>query len=145
MKTAEIVLIEDNPGDVFLVELALQANQVSYHLTRFETGDEALGALCTPEGDPAHAFHPDAILLDLNTPKSDGFEVLGTLKRNPSLADVPIAIITSSQARSDKHRTSLMGAVRYIEKPSELEKFLSTVGMAVKEMLHARGKEASIF
>ena len=137
MKTAEIVLIEDNPGDVYLVELALQANQVPYHLTRFETGEDALGALCTPDGAPGHDFHPDAILLDLNTPKSDGFEVLGTLRRNPNLADVPIAIITSSQARSDKHRTSLMGAVRYIEKPSQLEKFLSTVGMAVRDMLHA--------
>lgn len=137
MKTAEIVLIEDNPGDVLLFELALQANQVPYHLTRFETGEDALVALCTPEGTSGHDFHPDAILLDLNTPKSDGFEVLGTLRRDPHLADVPIAIITSSQARSDKHRTSLMGAVRYIEKPSQLEQFLSTVGMAVKEMLHA--------
>ena len=104
--------------------------------SRFETGEDALGALCTPEGDPRHDFHPDAILLDLNTPRSDGFEVLGTLRRNPNLADVPIAIITSSQARSDKHRTSLIGAVRYIEKPSQLEQFLSTVGRAVKEMLH---------
>lgn len=137
MKTAEIVLIEDNPGDVYLVELALHANQVPYHLTRFETGEDALGALCTPEGAPAHDFHPDAILLDLNTPKSDGFEVLGRLRLNPKLADVPIAIITSSQARSDKHRTSLMGAVRYIQKPSQLEQFLSAVGTAVKEMLHA--------
>ena len=137
MKTAEIVLIEDNPADVYLVEMALQVNQVPYNLTRFETGEDALGVLCTPEGAPGRDFHPDAILLDLNTPKSDGFEVLGTLRQNPNLADVPIAIITSSQARSDKHRTSLMGAVRYIEKPSELDKFLSTGGTAVKEMLHA--------
>lgn len=137
MKTAEIVLIEDNPGDVFLVELALQAHQVPYHLTRFETGEDAVGALCATQAGNGREFHPDAILLDLNTPKSDGFEVLGTLRGNPSLADVPIAIITSSQARSDKHRTSLMGAVRYIPKPSQLEQFLSTVGMAVKEMLRA--------
>lgn len=135
MKAAEIVLIEDNPGDVFLVEMALQANQVPYHLTRFETGEDAVGALCAPEDTPQRDRRPDAILLDLNTPKSDGFEVLGTLRQSPNLADVPIAIITSSRARSDKHRTSLMGAVRYIEKPSELEKFLSTVGTAVKEML----------
>ena len=78
MKT-EIALIEDNPGDVFLLEMALQANQVPYHLTRFEIGEDALGALCTPEGVPGHDFHTDAILLDLNTPKSDGFEVLGTI------------------------------------------------------------------
>lgn len=138
MKTAQIVLIEDNPGDVLLVEMALQANQIAYNLTRFKTGEDALVGLCPPKDIPGQEFQPDAILLDLNTPMSDGFEVLGTLRRNPRLASVPIAIITSSQARSDKHRTSLLGAVRYIEKASQLDQFLSTVGMAVKEMLHAR-------
>ena len=137
MSTARIVLIEDNPGDVLLVELALKANHVPYELTRFENGDDAREALCKPEAAPGDVFIPDAILLDLNTPKSDGFEVLGALRTDPHLADVPIAIITSSQARSDKHRTFLMGAVRYIEKPSGLDEFLSTVGIAVKEMLHA--------
>jgi CheY-like chemotaxis protein len=66
-----------------------------------------------------------------------GFQVLGKLIQNPYLSGVPIAVITSSQARSDGHRTSLMGVVRYIEKPSQLEEFLSTVSRAVKEMLHA--------
>lgn len=135
MKAAQIVLIEDNPGDVLLVEMALQEHEVPYHLTRFATGEDALNALCRRDGTDGQDFHPDAILLDLNTPKSDGFEVLGTLRRDPRLADVPIAIITSSQARSDKHRSSLIGAVRYIEKPSQLEPFLATVGKAVKEML----------
>ena len=136
MKTAHIVLIEDNPGDVLLLEMAFQANQVPYHLTRFANGEDALAGLCTTEGAPGAEFHPDAILLDLNTPMSDGFEVLGTLKRNPRLADVPIAVITSSRARSDKHRSNLMGAIRYIEKASQLDQFLATVGTAVKEMLH---------
>jgi CheY-like chemotaxis protein len=77
------------------------------------------------------------ILLDLKTPGSDGFDVLGKLRRHPHLADVPIAVITSSQARSDKHRTTLMGPVRCIEKPSQLDEFLGTVGRAVKEMLQA--------
>jgi len=53
------------------------------------------------------------------------------------LSGVSIAVITLSQARSDRHRTSLMGVVRYIEKPSQMEEFLPTVGRAVKEMLHA--------
>jgi CheY-like chemotaxis protein len=137
MNTAHIVLIEDNSADVLLVEMALKENGIPYELTRFKNGQAALDFLCAPAGTAANAFHPDCILLDLNTPKSDGFEVLGKLRLNPYLADVPIAIITSSQARSDKHRTSLMGAVRYIEKPSQLEEFLSTVGRAVKEMLQA--------
>ena len=63
--------------------------------------------------------------------------MLGKLRRNPRFADVPIAIISSSHARNDKHRAALIGAVRYIEKPSQLQEFLRTVGRAVKEMLHA--------
>lgn len=137
MKTAQIVLIEDNSGDVLLVQMALKANGIPYEMTRFKNGEDALASLCAPERAATNAFHPDAILLDLNTPKSDGFEVLRALRHTPYLADVPIAIITSSQAVSDKQRTSLMGDIRYIEKPSQLEEFLSTVGRAVKEMLHA--------
>ncbi len=137
MTTAQIVLIEDNSADVLLVEMALKEACISYELTWFKNGQDALASLCGAEGATSPAFHPDVILLDLNTPKSDGFEVLGKLRQNPYLADVPIAIITSSQAGSDKRRTSLMGAVRYIEKPSDLAAFLTTVGQAVREMLHA--------
>lgn len=135
MNAAQIVLIEDNSADVLLVEMALKQSSISYELTRFRDGQEAVDSLCAPEGTPAHAFHPDAILLDLNTPRSDGFVVLGKLRGNPHLSDVPIAILTSSQARSDKHRTGIAGGVRYIEKPSRLEEFLTTVGSTVKEML----------
>jgi two-component system response regulator len=136
MNIAQIVLIEDNSADVLLFEMALKENDIQYELTRFKNGQDALESLCTLEGETGHALHPDAILLDLNTPKSDGFEVLRILRQTPRLAHVPIAIITSSQARSDRHRTSLMGSVRYIEKPSQLNEFLSSVGIAVKEMLH---------
>src|SRR5712691_12087027 len=134
MKAAQIVLIEDNPADVFLVELALKESGVTYEMTKFESGEEALKALCPLEETETSAFVPDAILLDLNTPKSDGFEVLITLKQVPRFARVPIAIITSSQAPSDKHRTSLQGT-RYIQKPAQLKEFLTTVGQAIKEMI----------
>lgn len=138
MKTAQIVLIEDNSADVLLFQMALKKSNIAYVLTRFKTGQEAVDSLCT-EGGEAYGLCPDAILLDLNTPKSDGFEVLRILSITPRLAGVPIAIITSSQARSDRERMSLMGAVRYIEKPSQLNEFLSTVGLAVKEMLDGAG------
>ena len=135
MSARRIVLIEDNPADVFLVKMALKENGVVCEMTQFNNGSEALKVLCPPEGPEANPPAPDAILLDLNTPKSDGFEVLVRLKHTPYLADVPIAIFTSSQAASDKTRSNLLGAVRYIEKPSGLEEFLSTVGGAIKEML----------
>ena len=74
MKAAQIVLIEDSPADIFLVELALKESGVIYELTKFKSGEEALRVLCPPEGTQINAFVPDAILLDLNTPKSDGFQ-----------------------------------------------------------------------
>ena len=135
MKECTIVLIEDNPADVLLVELALKENDVICRMITFTNGQQALRSLCPPKTGETHATVPDAILLDLNTPKSDGFEVLIQLRATPHLANVPIAIITSSQATSDKARTDRLGAVRYIHKPSQLEEFIATVGQAVKEML----------
>ena len=128
------MLIEDNPADVFLVELALKESGVLHEMTKFKSGEEALRALCPPEGTETSAFVPDAILLDLNTPKSDGFQILIKLKQAPRLAHVPMAVITSSQAPSDKHRTSLQDT-RYIQKPAQLQEFLTTVGQAIKEMI----------
>lgn len=134
MSPAKIVLIEDNPGDVFLFELALKENGIPCELTRFNNGAEALLVLCAP--DQANALVPDAILLDLNTPRSDGFQVLIKLKQFPRLSHVPLALLTSSQASSDRHRAALQN-VRFIQKPAHLEEFLATVGLAVREMLHA--------
>ena len=134
MRAANIVIVEDNPADVLLVQIALRESGIPHELTRFETGEEAVAALCSSEGS-ANGLRPDAILLDLNTPRSDGFDVLAKLKAHPFLAKVPIAILSSSTAKSDKHRTQLIGADRYIEKPSQLNDFLKTVGGAVKEML----------
>ena len=134
MSTPHVVLIEDNPADVLLVQIALEANGVACEMRQFDNGREALKVLCPPEGvEPM--FIPDAILLDLNTPRSDGFDVLVQLRNTPHLAEVPVAIFTSSQATIDKSRSSLLGAARYIQKPSNLEEFLSTVGQAIKEML----------
>ena len=132
MDKARIVLIEDNPGDVLLVEMALQQKGIPFELTHFDNGAEALRALSVPE---APAFVPDAILLDLNTPKSDGFHVLIQLMQSARLSHVPIAVLTSSGASSDRHRAFIQNA-RYIQKPSQLADFLATVGQAVKEMLH---------
>jgi CheY-like chemotaxis protein len=132
MNSAQIILIEDNPADVLLVEMALKENNIPCQLIRFANGEEALSVLCGT--DTADSFQPDAILLDLNTPRSDGFQVLIKLKEHPRFADVPIAIITSSKASSDKQRTSLEGT-RYVEKPLQLQDFLTTIGRAVKEML----------
>ena len=135
MNACTVVLIEDNPADVFLVQLALKENHVNCQLTTFNSGQDALKVLCPPSACQADGIAPHVILLDLNTPKSDGFEVLIQLKGAPHLVDVPIAILTSSAAISDKTRSERLGAVRFIQKPSGLNEFLSTVGEAVREML----------
>ena len=79
MNPAEIVLIEDNAADVFLIELALKENGIVHRLTRFTSGEEAVQILCNP--DDTDPLVPDAILLDLNTPRSDGFQVLAHSSR----------------------------------------------------------------
>jgi CheY-like chemotaxis protein len=139
MKPAQIVLIEDNPADVLLVRMALEENAIEHSLMRFEDGAEAVQALCAPAG--REAVVPDAILLDLRMPRTDGFAVLVKLRQTPRLARVPIAILTSSRAQSDRQRAAIQG-VRFIEKPSQLKDFLGSVAQAVKEMLGASGGTA---
>jgi CheY-like chemotaxis protein len=133
MPHPQIVLIEDNPADKYLVELALQENHVPYEMTWFNNGEGAIKVLCPRNSNNPPTFVPDAILLDLNTPKSDGFEVLALLRS--CLPHIPVAVITSSHATSDRDRVASFKGVRYILKPSQLHEFLSTVGGAIIEML----------
>lgn len=129
-----IVLVEDNPADVYLIEMALTHENIDYELRRFETGEEAVRALVGQAGSE----DPDIILLDLNTPRGDGIETLKAIQQTPRYADVPTAIITSSRSESDQHRVSLLGTARYIHKPTNLDEFLANIGRAVKEMLLQR-------
>jgi DNA-binding response OmpR family regulator len=104
-----VVLVEDNAGDAFLLEKALQARHIAYELTRYEDGEQAVRALSS-ERYPA----PDLILLDLNLPGREGFDVLRTVRMRPGLVGVPVGILTSSDAERDRHRVSLIAAERYI-------------------------------
>ena len=128
--TARILLVEDNDGDVRLVEKCLQARAISYELIRFEDGEQAIREI---SGDPA--LVPDLILLDLNLPRKEEFDVLKKARTTPRLVGVPIGVLTSSNATRDRSRTSLIGADRYIYKPPVLEQFIEEVGKAVEELL----------
>jgi CheY-like chemotaxis protein len=129
---ATIVLIEDNPADVFLVRKALSENGIPCSLKVFETGREAVRIFCGPANEDFPV--PEAILLDLLTPCTDGFDALSRLRQSPRLAEVPIAILTSSRSPGDKRRAANQG-VRFIEKPCELDDFIECVGREVSEML----------
>jgi two-component system, chemotaxis family, response regulator Rcp1 len=122
----EILLVEDNPGDVGLTREALSAAKVRNRLHVAEDGAEAVDFLFK-RGRHADAPRPDIILLDLNLPKKDGREVLSEIKSDPSLAGIPIVILTTSQADEDILRAYQLHANCYITKPVDFSQFLRIV------------------
>jgi CheY-like chemotaxis protein len=125
---ARIVLIEDNDGDVYLLEKALQSRNIAYELIRYEDGEQAIRAI---SGGAA----PDLILVDLNLPRRGGFDVLRVVRQIPRLVGIPVGVLTSLDAAKDSHRTALIGVGKYIHKPPTLEEFIGEVGKAVEELL----------
>jgi two-component system response regulator len=130
-----IVLIEDNPSDVYLTRLALEESGLLFEMENFQSGADALLALC-PGSDAVNGpLIPDLILLDLNTPRCDGFDVLAQIRRNPGLANVPVAVITSSASPADRHRAALIGSTSYLQKPTELDAFIKSISRTVRDLL----------
>jgi two-component system, chemotaxis family, response regulator Rcp1 len=122
----EILLVEDNAGDIRLTKEALKEGKVLNKLTVVQDGVEAL--LCLrQEGQYAQARRPDLILLDLNLPKKDGREVLQEIKNDESLKRIPVVILTTSQDEQDVLKTYGLHANCYITKPVELEQFITVV------------------
>lgn len=122
----EILLVEDNPGDVDLTREALIGAKVRNNLHVADDGAEALDFLFR-RGTHSTAIRPDIILLDLNLPKKDGREVLAEIKRDPSLADIPVVILTTSEADEDILRAYQLHANCYISKPVDFTQFLRIV------------------
>jgi CheY-like chemotaxis protein len=122
----EILLVEDNPGDVRLTIEALKEGKVRNHLSVARDGVEAL-AFLRREGPHANAARPDLILLDLNLPKKDGREVLAEIKEDSRLRRIPVVVLTTSKAEEDILRTYDLHANCYITKPVDLEQFISVV------------------
>ena len=133
MKLFQILIVEDHAPDVFLVQKALRENQVAFELTRFEDGEQAM--LAIQKRGPVALGTPDLIILDLNLPKVDGMEILREIRKDPSMAKVPIAVLTSSGALQDKVDAIASGADRFITKPVDLRSFVGTVGRSIKELI----------
>jgi chemotaxis family two-component system response regulator Rcp1 len=122
----EILIVEDNPGDVRLIREALREGKLLNKLSAVADGQEALSFL-HKQGRYADASRPDLIMLDLNLPKKDGREVLAEIKADVSLQCIPVVILTSSQAEEDILKSYKMHANCYVTKPLDLEKFVTIV------------------
>ena len=125
-KAVEILLIEDNPGDVRLTLEALHEGKVKNNLVVAPDGETAL-AILRREGAHANAPRPDLILLDLNLPKKDGREVLAEIKADEKLHCIPVVVLTTSKSEEDVLRSYQLNANCYITKPVDLEQFIRVV------------------
>lgn len=122
----EILLVEDNAGDVRLTEEVMREGKVHNCLSVAGDGVEAL-AFLRHEGRYSDAPRPDVILLDLNLPKKDGREVLLEIKEDPDLRRIPVVVLTTSEAEQDILRTYDLHANCYITKPIDLDQFIKVV------------------
>jgi chemotaxis family two-component system response regulator Rcp1 len=123
MRPLQILLVEDNPGDAYLVQKALRESTLPLHLTVMENGEQAL-AFVRRSGPYAAAVRPDLILSDLHLPRKNGHEVLWELKSDPTLRAIPVVVLTSSEAPEDIRQSYTLQANAYIVKPLELDHFL---------------------
>ncbi|MEH2031698.1 MAG: response regulator [Nostoc sp.] len=122
----EVLLVEDNPGDVQLTRIALEDSKISIHLNVVEDGVEAMAFLRKQE-KYAKVIHPDIILLDLNLPRKDGREVLAEIKGDENLKRIPVVVLTTSQAEEDILKAYNLSANCYITKPVDFDQFVKIV------------------
>jgi len=125
-KVVQVLLIEDNPGDVRLTrEVFHDANQSA----RFHVANDGVEAVAflRQEGTHVHAPRPDFILLDLNLPRMDGREVLAIIKEDEGLKTIPTVILTTSEAEVDILMSYQLKANAYLSKPVQLDAFENVV------------------
>ena len=122
----EVLLVEDDPGDVLMTQEAFEEHKVRNRLTVVSDGAEALSYL-RREGAYEGAQRPDLILLDLNLPRRDGREVLEEIKKDDDLCRIPVVVLTTSAADEDILRSYQLHANAYVTKPVDLDQFMSAV------------------
>jgi CheY-like chemotaxis protein len=125
-RPVEILLVEDNPGDVELTRVAMKDGRVANRLHVVSDGEEALDFLYR-RGAHRQAVVPDLILLDLNLPKLNGKHVLAQLKADAQLRNIPVVVLTTSAAEEDIARSYACHANSYIQKPVDFEQFMRAV------------------
>ena len=122
----EVLLVEDDPGDVLMTQEAFAEHKVRNRLAVVSDGEEAIAYL-RKEGKYADAVRPDLVLLDLNLPRRDGRQVLEEIKSDQSLRQIPVVVLTTSQADEDILRSYALHANAYVTKPVDFEQFIAVV------------------
>jgi CheY-like chemotaxis protein len=122
----EILLVEDNPGDVLLTQEAFREGRLAHRLSIVEDGEEAIQFLRN-QGRYSDALKPDLILLDLNLPKKDGRELLAEIKEDPNLRYIPIIVLTTSGVEQDVWKAYKLHANCYLTKPVDLDDFIRKI------------------
>lgn len=125
-KPIEILLVEDNPGDVRLTQEVFKESKIRNRLHVVKDGVEAM-AFLRRQGKCTDGVRPDLILLDLNLPKKDGREVLAEIKADDDLKRIPVVVLTISKAEEDILRSYNLHANCYLNKPIEFEQFIKLV------------------
>ena len=128
-----VVLIEDNPTDVFLVREAISAHDLKVELQLLEDGEQAVRFIAAIDANP-RARCPQLFLLDLNLPKTSGMEVLTYIRKSMRCGRTPVIVITSSNAPNDREQITVLGATAYFRKPSGYEAYL-TLGETIHQLL----------
>ncbi len=126
VRPIEILLVEDNQGDVDLTREALEQSKIYNQLSVVNDGVEAIEFL-RRKGKYVHASRPDLVLLDLNLPKKDGREVLAEIKSDDNLKRIPVVVLTSSKAEEDILKSYNLHANSYVTKPMDLGQFFKVV------------------
>jgi CheY-like chemotaxis protein len=124
-KTINVLLVEDDPGDVLMTREAFE-EYLHNRLDVVSDGESALAYLRREEPYP-HVTRPDLILLDLNLPRRDGREVLAEIKADPDLRSIPVIVLTTSRAEEDVLRSYQLHANAYVTKPVDFEGFIEAI------------------
>jgi CheY-like chemotaxis protein len=122
----EILLVEDNPSDVLLTQIAMDECKIANRLHLARDGEVAMSFL-RREPPYRDAPRPDLVLLDLNLPRMDGRELLRAMKSEPSLRAIPVVVLTTSDAEADVGGSYELHANAYITKPLDMEQFMRVV------------------
>lgn len=126
VKAIDVLLVEDDPGDVLMTREAFKDNKLANRLSVVPDGIDAM-AFLRKEDQFAGSPTPDLVLLDLNLPRMDGREVLAAMKSDPELRRIPVVVLTTSEAEEDVLRSYSLHANAYVTKPVDFHRFIEVV------------------